>query len=489
METVKLPPIAETMIESMRSIGYDFKSAVADLIDNSISAASKNIDIFFDIVNQPVISILDDGCGMTKDILISSMRYGSMSPIEERKKTDLGRFGLGMKSASMSMCRELIVISKFANKVTACSWDLDYIRETNGWNLKVLSESEINKFTHIDELISYESGTMLILRNFDRIESKTGDIISGMNSMFSELRYHLELVFHRFLSSGLKMRVNYDELSPIDPFLENNPKTTILREETLYIEGEKIELAPFILPNIKNLTNDEKKLVGGVESLKSKQGFYVYRAGRLIIGGTWFNLNSKHEFNKLARIRVDIPNTLDYIWDIDVMKSKADIPRKLKKNLIGLIDNTVYGSQRVITYDGKKLVNKKSYTSWNRINYDGAIKYEINLDVPEIEYLKKNLSKSDFLLVKNVLKNIELTFPYHNVYVDNGKNLIQDPRLSLEEEDLINDAIVLIDKYIHNRCRNKYDVRTFINKVLNFEMYDSEEIRNSIVMKYGEFYE
>ena len=127
MKDVYSVPFAPSLIESMRSLGYSFESAVADIIDNSISAEAKRIDVRIQTGKSPYLIVFDDGCGMSDDKLRESMRYGSQNPLVERSKNDLGRFGLGLKSASLSQCRQLTVVSKQSNEFSCYKWDLDYI--------------------------------------------------------------------------------------------------------------------------------------------------------------------------------------------------------------------------------------------------------------------------------------------------------------------------------------------------------------------------
>ena len=101
METISLPPHAPTLMESTRAIGYSIESAIADIIDNSVAAQADRVDIDFFPIGESYISILDNGVGMAKEELINAMQYGSRSPLDARNENDLGRYGLGMKTASM----------------------------------------------------------------------------------------------------------------------------------------------------------------------------------------------------------------------------------------------------------------------------------------------------------------------------------------------------------------------------------------------------
>lgn len=324
-------PFAPSLIESMRSLGYSFPSAIADLLDNSISAKARNIDIVSSPGMDPSLIILDDGNGMTEHELYEAMRYGSSNPLETRREDDLGRFGLGMKAASLSQCRKLIVVSKKEEKISAYSWDLDYVIDSKSWMLMGFKEEEMLQFPHIDQLLDKEHGTYIYLSEFDRIKEGTGNVSETFNKCLDDMINHLALVFHRFIDEGLIIRVNQMKIEARDPFLSYHRATQRKRESSFRINNEKITLKPFILPHLSKLCQDDLDKVGGKDRLRSEQGFYVYRNKRLIIWGTWFRLERKDELNKLARVMVDIPNSLDYMWSIDIKKSVATLPDIIKK--------------------------------------------------------------------------------------------------------------------------------------------------------------
>ena len=130
-------PGAGALIESLRAVGYSLPTAIADIIDNSIAAKAKNIwlDFYWDGCDSR-ISILDDGVGMEEDVLSNAMRPGSQSPTDTRDPSDLGRFGLGLKTASFSQSRILSVVSKTSKgeKSRRC-WDLNFVSKHNEWRL------------------------------------------------------------------------------------------------------------------------------------------------------------------------------------------------------------------------------------------------------------------------------------------------------------------------------------------------------------------
>lgn len=420
-------PFAPSLIESMRSLGYSFSSAIADLLDNSISANSKNIHIICEPSTNPSLIIIDDGNGMTKNQLYEAMRYGSNNPLEKRDNNDLGRFGLGLKSASLSQCRRLVVISKKMKDINGYSWDLDYIVKKGSWILKGFSENEISEYSHIEMIKNYVSGTYVSLSEFDRIKEGTNNISETFNKLLDEMISHLSLVFHRFIDEGLNIYVNNVKIESKDPFLTHHPATQKKRESSFYINKEKIVLRPFILPHLSKLNIKDIGKVGGKESLRNDQGFYVYRNKRLIIWGTWFRLERKDELNKLARVIVDIPNSLDYMWAIDIKKSTATLPDIIKKNMYNAVYESVISSEAVHSFRGRKENIKQEVDYiWERIKVRDGFKYIINREIPQIKLLEETLDSNQLKILDSVVKLLEETFPVNSLYVDAAKGNVED---------------------------------------------------------------
>ncbi|MEG1008936.1 MAG: ATP-binding protein [Clostridia bacterium] len=426
-------PFAPHLIESMRSLGYSFETAIADLVDNSISANASKIDIFLTPDIDPKLIIFDNGCGMDEKTLEEALRYGSMNPLEERDENDLGRFGLGLKAASLSQCRKLIVASKKNNRITCFSWDIDKVLEKKGWILLQYDNEEIKKQPMINLFDEVESGTYLLLKKFDRIASSTGDLCKTINNYMGLTIDHLALVFHRFLADKVNIFVNNSLIKPIDPFLINHKSTQILREQSFEIDGSEIVLQPYILPYINKLSLEDIKKVGGKNDLKTNQGFYVYRNKRLIIWGTWFKLARKEELGKLARIRVDIPSSLDYMWSIDIKKSSANLPDLIKKNLYNAIENSIFASKSVHEYRGRKENNNDINYVWERISLrEGCYEYKINRELPQLQMLESTLNQEQLKVLSLFLDNIENSFPSSSIYLDASKGDIKTENIEIE---------------------------------------------------------
>ena len=423
MKSISLPPYAPTLIESTRAIGYTLESAIADIVDNSVSAFASSVDIFFFPIGDSYIAILDDGNGMTADELETAMRYGSQSPNEKREVSDLGRFGLGLKTASLSQCRMLTVVSKQGGNIVGCRWDIDHVADTKDWSLLVLdSDAEIDGVPRIEELKQLNSGTLVIWQNLDSLKIGELDFDRSMGKKMNDVRLHLSLVFHRYISGeqGLKkmqIRMNNSPIEPADPFLTRR-NTQVMSDEVMNIEGSAVVIRPYILPHISNLSSSEISALGGKEGLRKSQGFYIYRNKRLLIWGTWFRMMRQGELSKLARVQVDIPNELDNLWTLDIKKSTAMPPEAVRNNLTAVIERLAENSKRTWVYRGKKETQDSVVHVWDRFKgKQGGFYYSINRDHPLVEIFS-NSSPQVKRNVETLLKAIENSIPLNQLYID-----------------------------------------------------------------------
>lgn len=439
MDVVNIPPYAPVLMEATRAIGYSIETAIADIIDNSIAAKASKIAINFFPTKNSYISILDNGLGMDQDELVHAMRYGSSNPIEKREISDLGRFGLGLKTASMSQCRKLTVISKKDNKIVGAQWDLDYVILTGKWSLKLLESNDFDKFPHFKQIHNRRCGTLVIWQELDRLQRGELNFDASMGRYMDKVREHLSLVFHRYLKGEanlkkIEMTINDCAVEPIDPFLTKK-STQMMDDEVIYIEGEKVVVRPYILPHISQLNNAEVQMLGGEEGIRKKQGFYVYRNRRLLVWGTWFKMLRQGELSKLARIQIDIPNALDSLWTLDIKKSMAIPPEVVRRNVSSIVAKVGETSKRTWTYRGKKETEDSKVHIWRRIQTrEGGIIYELNRDYPLVQSLS-TLEPNERKLIEQLLVQIERGLPLNQLYVDltNDKRIINDNKISKDE--------------------------------------------------------
>lgn len=483
-------PYAPILVESTRSIGYSFESALADIIDNSIGKGAKEIHIRFNSTTPQYVAIIDDACGMNNNELISAMRYGSRSSKEVRDSNDLGRFGLGLKMASLSQCRRVTVITKQSESLCAAQWDLDYIISKSNWALKCFDQSEIDLLPFVDELKAKPSGTIVLWESFDRMLNGATELQKP--KVFDEkieiARNHIALVFHRFTgdenpNQRIKIFFNNEKVEPIDPFLSNHPATQPLIEQTLSVEDSYIKVKPFVLPYGNKLSNKDKKTLGDLGDLRQNQGFYVYRNKRLIIWGTWFRLIKQHELNKLARVRVDIPNSLDFLWEIDIKKSTASLPDIIKRNLVGIVENTVGRSERVYKYRGRKVSDDDLQHIWNPIDNRGTFQYLINRDLPLYKKVEDCLSEEGCRYLDSLIKTIEDAFPYGDVYfrLAKSENAVQTSSLEFDEAYKVAADMIQSIKEING------DISAFLNTIDKIDFFIKyPEVVQKIKEDYGD---
>lgn len=422
MKQVKLPPDAPVLLESMRAIGYDPATAIADLVDNSVTAGASRVSIRFEPGQTQAIAILDDGAGMNEAELLAAMRHGSRSPTEVRADNDLGRFGLGLKTASLSQCRRLTVLTKKNRTVHGMVWDLDDV--TVDWIAGVLEPKDFNAVPFVDALHALPHGTLVVWEKLDRLAAGDPGDGSNLSDRMQQVGDHLSLVFHRYMSdrlSQLKLDVNLLQLVPLNPFLEG-AGAIVGEEERIEVEGHPVVLKAFTLPHISRLTRAQIERAGGELGLRRQQGFYVYRNRRLIVWGTWFKMFRQEELTKLTRVRVDVPNSLDHLWSLDIKKSAASPPEGIRERLKGLVPTMVRLSRQANEYRGRVIALKGIRSIWVRIEDRDGVRYEIDRDHPLVAALR--LSAGDGLLpeIDNVLRAVSDSLPIEGLYNDRAND-------------------------------------------------------------------
>lgn len=349
-EAHEVIPSARRLIKSLRDMGYDFAAAVADLVDNSITAGALlvAIDIEFD-ADDSWVRIADNGSGMNPEQLREAMRYGSDREYED---DDLGRFGLGLKTASMSQCQRLTVASRSSPdraNIAAYCWDLDHIERTNRWEILPLDRNGLGPAVRTP--LAESPGTVVLWERLDRIlgmKHPYGEFArKRLSQMCRELEAHLGMVFNRFLvakvpSKRLKILLNGNEVLPWDPFCRSEPATKKLDQILLPIEYEGatgvVRIDPFVLPHQDDFSSPEAfRKATGPAGWNQQQGFYIYRANRMIQSGGWSRLRKVDEHTKLARIGVSFAPALDEAFKINVAKMRVQVPIAIRDEIERLI--------------------------------------------------------------------------------------------------------------------------------------------------------
>lgn len=427
-------PKPAALIESLRAVGYNLPTAIADIIDNSLTADARNVELQFHWAGADSrICIIDDGRGMSESELHEAMRPGSRSPIEERAPEDLGRFGLGLKTASFSQCRSLTVISK-APGASPCSrcWDLEYVAEHDEWRLLKTPAPGAEEW--LKRVHHRLSGTAVIWNRLDRItgEDLTADAAAHarFNDAIDHVRQHLALVFHRFLADGsLTLKINGDAIKAWDPFLENHPATYRTAEERIPFGKSPVVFRGFVLPHKDKLQNGEFLAAGGPYGWAAHQGFYVYRNFRLLVFGDWLRLGSpsawtRDEQFKLARIRLDITNETDSEWHLDVKKSTARPPVAIRDRLTQLGGEVRRMAREVFAHRGRygprAPVPQEIERPWISRLRNGHRVYSVNRAHPMVSAVTQRGAEGA-AEVEALLRVLEETVPVQQIWLDTAE--------------------------------------------------------------------
>lgn len=483
MNTINNGPIASTLINSMRSIGYDFESAIADIIDNSISAKATKIDLVYPMdYKEPFLYFIDNGVGMTNEELIEALRFGSN--IENRTETDLGRFGLGLKTASISQCRKLTVISKKDCEINGYSWDLDFLKNRHDWSMIKLAEDNIKTFIHDLDLENNVSFTIVMWNNFDvfhksktHLKSSFDVFINHINEAFE----HCSLIFHEYISAGIAITFNGRLLNKVDPFLSLHHKTDTSKPQKITVKDKfgnnvKISLNFYVLPYLKDLTNEDKQLIGGNEML-NKQGFYIYRNKRLMIYGTWFRMQKASGISKNVRVKINIPNSLDDMWGIDVKKQKAMIPPIILEQLKKEVELYIEKSKRVYTHQGTTQIESQSIWISKR-NRDNSIQYHINRESPIIKNILSILDDQQLAAIDSLFNLIGVSIPYIDIHNSVSANLDINPLNEEKQNEILQLAI---NQFYYLRSIVNINKEELVTLVLNEEPFKSAIKRDTFL--------
>ena len=430
------------MVESMRAFGYTPETAIADLIDNSVAAGAKNVWVkFWWAGTGSYISVCDDGRGMSEPELFEAMRLGTIGPLEERTASDLGRFGLGLKTASFSQCRRLTVSTCDGGHGSSVRrWDLDYVQQTNEWRLlksAATGSADLLTMSHAGS-----TGTVVLWEQLDRVAGVAGNPSDNRAHdhflrMIRAVEDHLGMVFHRMLQTPVpRLRLWIDgggmdgprAIQPWDPFLETHPATTCFPEDRIPVGTGVVTVKGFVLPHKSHFGPGEHEAAGGPGGWNARQGFYVYRNERLVVPGSWLGIGAdrqwtREEHYKLARIRVDFPNSMDLDWQLDVKKSDARPPAELRERLRDLALAVRTKAREVYAFrggvgSGARRMSTQPETPWKAATIQGHPVYRLSRDYPLVRQVKSSLREDDRATLESLLRVVEETVPIHRVWID-----------------------------------------------------------------------
>jgi hypothetical protein len=342
-----LTPSAKRLISSMRDLGYEFSDAVAEIVDNSIQAAANVIQVNLQFDGyESYLTVLDNGVGMTPSQIREAMRFGSTRDYDQ---DDLGKFGLGLKTSSLSQCDSLTVSSRNSEKkvqIHSYSWDIDHINKVDRWEILPIEIDDL--LNPVVEHLYSTTGTAVTWEKLNRLlnfqDPAGGRAENDFKRLTQELKISLGATFHRYLTGEQRSKkvmifVNGDLVEAWDPFCRTEKFTVELEAFNIPIsmDGKKgvVKFRPFVLPAQSQFSSTSAHLrAGGAAKWNKQQGFYIYRAGRLLQSGGWCGLRTSDEHSKLARVLVEIPSGFDDLFKVNISKMKINFPRGMREQTI-----------------------------------------------------------------------------------------------------------------------------------------------------------
>jgi len=435
-----------SLLESNRNLGYSIEEAISDLIDNSISAMATEISYELNWNNgKPYFLLKDNGKGMSNENnqLVNSFRLGSKNPLDERDPNDLGRFGFGMKTASLSQARELIVITKKEGfKTLTRSLDLNFIAQLNGsWTLKNVIDEEIK--SELKFLESLNSGTIIKWGDWDRAPNLEADFLS----LIKEINDYISVCFHRFIEKGVSISYFNYPLAPCSPIPSNEGAEFF---SSLKLSSNKYaKQTAYILQHPKEW-NEDYEVMSRLNSFRlfegfeRQQGVYIYRCDRLLTPrGGWLGLLKKGNAAKLARVVIDYPNDADALWSLDITKTNASIPFEFRNEITKLIDAAKNKSIKKIGRGNRNLTRSLSSTNahiWKTSNDKeyNSYKYLVDIEHPILKSLvaENKIKEQDLKILLGLISdNLPIARIINNNDSDPSKHdrMVSRNKLSKDE--------------------------------------------------------
>lgn len=435
MKVRNAPPHAAAMLESLRGLGYSTSTALADLVDNSIAANARHVDIHFEWSgSKSWIRIVDDGDGMDERALESGMRLGARDPRVARSPRDLGRFGLGLKTASFSQARRLTVASRRSGEPTVClRWDLDLIGQSSGADWPLFEGPAPGSEEMLSPLGRMEQGTIVLWQVLDRIVTD-GFAANDMIEIVDRAEAHLAMTFHRLLGdaeAGIALTLNGRSVAPWDPFMVGHPAKALSGAPCRLLHATGVVAQCHVLPHRDMLTEAEQRNAAGPGGWVLQQGFHVYRNRRLLLAGGWLGLGdrgrpwARDEAHRLARIQLDIPNSADADWKINVLKSTASPPVRLRSQLQRLAAETREIARGVFAHRGH-VPNTKGERQgalpdvWEARRSAAGTSYRIARDHGLVASILERAGtlKGDIL---SLIRLVEATVPVQRIWLDTAE--------------------------------------------------------------------
>lgn len=494
------PPYAGSMLESLRGLGYALPTALADLVDNSITANSSEVAIHLEWAGPDSwVRILDDGDGMDDAALEAGMRLGARDPRAERAASDLGRFGLGLKTASFSQARRLTVASRQNGGPVVClRWDLDLIGQEPGAEWPLFEGPAQGSEHLLAPLEQMDQGTIVLWEKLDRIVTD-GFAATDMIELADRVEAHLAMTFHRLLDGPqptLRLLLNSRGVKPWDPYMIGHPGKALESPEYRILHTTGVTVQCHVLPHRDMLKTAEQESAAGPGGWTQQEGFYVYRNRRLLLAGGWLGLGDggkpwpRDEAHRLARIRLDIPNSADADWKINVLKSTANPPVRLRPQLHRLASETRETARQVFAHRGH--VTSVSGTRSNAVAEAWQVRrspqgtsYRIARDHDLVASILKRAGplKPDILAV---LRLIEETVPVQRIWLDTAEDK-ETPRTGFAgapDEEVMETLSSMFEALVTFRGLSPAEARERLGRTPPFDRYrdlvSSLEVKDSL---------
>jgi len=489
-------PNPEFLIKSIAEQGYSLETALADLMDNSITANATRIEVLTKIDREPFILFLsDDGDGMTAQSLKKNMQFPSRSPEEYRSTADLGRFGLGLKTASFSQTRLFTVLSrkKGTTEYSGLTWDVKHLKDSGQWQMLINSEKEIKELleqygsvarSHLNNSNYYLPNTIVMWKglykfeNYLSISNKQEALKQEITNTTSE---YLSIVFHRFMENKIKplqIRINNIIVKPFNPFPLDNSELRVLETLNRDFGNDFVKMQGFVLPNssIKETKENVNPWTPQNKSLMDMEGLYIYRADRLILFGGWNGLIKKMPRLQLGRLKIEIGNRVDHLFHLNVAKSQIIIPHDLKSAFLRAIVDLKSESQKEYFNHGLRTFPQRPIEKSTELFYKTAtnkgILLTVNNEFPLLKSLKNTLNK-DQTGELNFIMKIASNLINRVRQVDNIE-LTGD----IEKDGISNDEILKSVKKLLDLGLSKEQIKKNILPNLGIKNNITDEIKN-----------
>ena len=461
------------LIQTMGFGTYTLESAIADIIDNSVTAQAKNIDITFSWnrdIDKSFVTIQDDGYGMSSKELETAMIFSGKGIEDERSESDLGKYGLGMKTASFFSCHCFTVTSKKEGfPITAKRLDQQFVANQKKWIGNDLDDSKDLRKIHINH------GTIVRWDKLNFVEDGENSKTFFLENA-DKVAQHLSLYFHRFLEDEkVIIRINGYKIKPWNPTFTSNIGTTRIQSSNFDYKGQQISINSYLLPSSLKCTEDEIEEMYRGNALKY-QGIYVYRNDRLLIGGGWLSLKklTSHQQYNPVRITVDISSSLDSEFKVDFTKSLLKFPSDVEERIIKI--SQVARSKASEAYKNRaNKVRKPGMNTndevWNVVQNKKGTTLSINVNHPLIKMYTSGMNSKDF---KALMKLLSKSVPSVNTGNEETNTFSNDEIKAMIEKYFT--AEMVKSRNVQEVYEEMCNLEPFVNYLDLLQSYFEEEV-------------